>query len=54
MDLVYKEREKIESIFNEWCVKNHVARTPNAFVAFMQINGWLDVKKIKKDLGGIK
>ena len=44
----YWDRFEIERTFNEWADKNGVAKVPNALVAFLEINGLLNVEKTVK------
>ena len=44
----YSDRLEIERAFNEWADKNRVAKVPNALVAFLEINGLLNLGKTVK------
>lgn len=41
----FSDRLEIERAFNEWADKNGVVKVPNALVAFLDINGLLNVEK---------
>lgn len=41
---------QIEDLYLNWCKEHGVANKPNAMVAFMQINNWLDEEQIMADL----
>ena len=43
-------RMKIEELFYEWCETESVANKPNSMIAFLMGKGWLNEKKIIKDL----
>ena len=43
-------RMKIEELFYEWCETEGVANKPNSMIAFLMEKGWLNEKKIIKDL----
>ena len=44
----YSDRLEIERAFNEWADKNGVVKVPNALVAFLEINGLLNIEKTVK------
>ena len=43
--VIYSDRLEIERAFNEWALEHHVTKAPNTVVAFLQINGLLDISK---------
>ena len=44
----YSDHLEIERAFNEWADKNGVVKVPNALVAFLEINGLLNIEKTVK------
>ena len=44
----YSDRLEIERAFNDWADKNGVAKVPNAFVVFLEVNGLLNTGKTVK------
>lgn len=46
--IFYSNRLEIERAFNEWADKNGVTKVPNALVAFLEINGLLNIEKTVK------
>lgn len=48
--VLFTQRMQIEELFLNWCKENGVAEKPNALVAFMQINNWLNEEQIMADL----
>jgi len=43
-------RMQIEEMFLDWCREEGVAEKPNSLVVFMMLQGWLNEKKIIRDL----
>lgn len=47
-------RLKIAKKFSEWAHKSKVDMMPSALIAWMEMQGWLDVDQIEKDMEGSK
>lgn len=43
-------RLKIAKKFATWAKEHKVDLMPSAFIAWMEIQGWLDVKRIEEDM----
>lgn len=48
--VLFTQRMQIEELFLNWCKEHGVTEKPNALVAFMQINNWLNEEQIMADL----
>lgn len=46
----FKDRVKIQRLFEAWCMRNQAEPSIHNLVAFMEHRGWLDDKKIVEDL----
>lgn len=48
--IFFSHRMKIYDMFINWCEENKVAKNTQSFIAYLQINGWLNEDKIINDL----
>ena len=46
----FRDRVKIQRLFEIWCTKNQAEPSIHNLVGFMEQRGWLDSKKILEDL----
>ena len=50
IQVCFRDRVKIQRLFEIWCTKNQTQPSIHNLVAFMEHRGWLDDKKILEDL----
>lgn len=48
--MFFSERNKLAKMFEEWCKENNLAICSVNCIAFLEMKGLLDVKKISKVL----
>ena len=50
----FSERKELEKQYYEWIKENGIADQPNSVVAFLEINGLLNDKKVHEKAGIVK
>ena len=54
IQVCFRDRVKIQRLFEIWCTKNQAQPSIHNLVGFMEQRGWLDDKKILEDLKRMK
>ncbi len=48
--LLFRECAKLSVMFDKWCEENELKKYPINMIAWLQINGFLNVEEIEKKL----